>query len=380
MTDVLVVCEYASLNGGEQSFLSVLDGLRASGFNITVAAPARGELADELSARQVIIRDLVLYDEDGQRKSVSQTRDHLQEIIESESPDLVHANSLSMSRLCGPVASKLRIPSIGHLRDIVRLSTTAISDLNRNSRLLAVSRATRDWHVDAGLDSEKTFVAHNGVDLVQFQPRSPSGYLHCELGLASDIHLIGSIGQIGMRKGLDNLLEAMSIVVSRIPEAHLLIVGKRFSGKQESCEFELNLKRLASVEPLAGHVHFLGWRNDISELMHELSLLVHAARQEPLGRVLLEAAASGVPIVATDVGGTREIFDNGKEAARLVQPDEPAELAQAINEVLGDSAIQSRLSESARNRAEAAFDANVAATDLASHYNAVLLERFADQD
>ena len=96
---------------------------------------------------------------------------------------LLHANSLAMGRLSGPVAAELGLPSVSHLRDIIRLSSQAVADLNCHARLLAVSQATRDFHVAAGLAAEKLHVVYNGVDLEEFRPRSPTGYLHRELGL-----------------------------------------------------------------------------------------------------------------------------------------------------------------------------------------------------
>ena len=76
------------------------------------------------------------------------------------------------------------------------------------------------------------------------------------------------------------------------------------------------------------------------ELLAELTLLVHPARQEPLGRVLLEAAAAGVPVVATDVGGTREIFSD--DEAELIVPDDVAALAAAIERMLADESLRRR--------------------------------------
>ena len=73
-----------------------------------------------------------------------------------------------MSRLVGPVTAELGIPSMGHIRDIVSLSAKAMADVNCNTRLLAVSHATRDYHVAAGLDADKAFVLYNGVDLQRF--------------------------------------------------------------------------------------------------------------------------------------------------------------------------------------------------------------------
>ena len=102
-------------------------------------------------------------------------------------------------------------------------------------------------------------------------------------------------------------------------------------------------------------------------------MLIHAARQEPLGRVMLEAAASGVPVVATDVGGTREIFPAGCGAALLVDGTrDEAELISGLSNhvrrILSDASLHAELSAAARRRAEAAFSATRAAERLIAHY------------
>ena len=276
-----------------------------------------------------------------------------------------------MSRLAGPVAKELGIPSIGHLRDIIKLSRQAIADLNCQRRLLAVSHATRDWHAAAGIDAGKTYVLYNGVDLKRFHPRPPSGYLPAALGLPRDAQLVGAIGQLGMRKGLDVLLAAARQVVERAPQTHFVLVGRRHSQKSEAVAFERDLHDAASRCPLAGHVHFLGERDDVPHLLAEFTILAHAARQEPLGRVLLEAAATGIAVVATDVGGTSEIFSD-EMTARLVPPGDAAALSQALLELLADRFKRRRLAASARARAEQHFDNHHAAEQLANHYRAVL--------
>ena len=116
----------------------------------------------------------------------------------------------------------------------------------------------------------------------------------------------------------------------------------------------------------------VGTCNDVAWLLGEMALLVHPARQEPLSRVLLEAAASGLPVIATDVGGTREIFPPGSHAARLIPPDDPPALAAAVEQLAGDAASRARLGTAARRRAEDAFDARTAGAALIEHYRAVL--------
>jgi glycosyltransferase involved in cell wall biosynthesis len=369
---VLILCEYSSLNGGEQSLLSVLDGVQQRGFRITIAAPPEGPLASALRERDVEVEPFCIHDTSGTRRARSELRDNLQTIIVRRQPNAVHANSLSMSRLCGPVAAELGIPCIGHLRDIIKVSAATIDDLNCHTRLLAVSHATRDWYTAAGLDATKTHVLYNGVDLDRFQPRAATGYLHRELGLPPHAQLIGSIGQIGMRKGLDVLLEAAQTIVRQHADAHFLIVGERHSEKDEAVQFEQQLHRAASTAPLAGHVHFVGRRNDVDRLLNELTLLVHAARQEPLGRVLLEAAASGVPIIATDVGGTREIFPSASNAARLVPVNDSIALASSIADLLNNRNLRRELACDARSRAAQAFNARSSAEALVGHYAEVI--------
>jgi glycosyltransferase involved in cell wall biosynthesis len=373
MTRLVLLFEYATLSGGERSILATLDDVRGAGFDVTAIGPPTGPLAEELSDRGVGLLPLVTVDAEGNRFSQPRIREEIAQILRGLRPDLVHANSLSMGRLVGPVAADAGLTSISHLRDIVRLSRRAIEDLNCHRRLLAVSRATRDFHVAAGLSAERTRVLHNGVDLTRFCPRSATGYLHRELGIPGEARLLGTIGQIGLRKGQDVLLQAAGQLADVLPDVHYLVVGQRWSRKEESRQFEARLHQ-AATGPLRGRFHLLEYRDDVDRLLNELTLLIHPARQEPLGRVLLEAAASGVAVVASEVGGTAEIFPDSSRAARLVQPGDGEALVAAITELLGDSAARRSMAAAARRRAEAAFDITRATAGLIEQYREVLGE------
>jgi glycosyltransferase involved in cell wall biosynthesis len=370
MPEILLLCEYATLSGGERSMLATLGEVRRAGFSVAVIAPAEGPLAEELTRRDVELIPFSLTDAAGKRHPQGPLREALARLLRQRRPALLHANSLSMGRLSGPVADELRLPSISHLRDIIRLSPQATADVDRHTRLLAVSQATRAYHLAAGLTDAKLHVLHNGVDLQQFCPRPPTGYLHRELGLAPGAQLVGTIGQIGLRKGLDVLATAAISLGEQLPDVHYLIIGERWSEKQESREFEASLH--AAAKRLDGRMHFLGVRRDVERILNELSLLVHPARQEPLGRVLLEASASGTPVLATDVGGTPEIFPPELNAARLIPVDDPECLARSIAELLADDAQRGHLAASARRRAEAAFSIEHAAAGLVKHYQELL--------
>lgn len=370
MPDVLLLCEYSALNGAERSMLATLQGVQAAGFGVSALAPSEGPLAAALRAGGVAVEPFSFVTDTGQRLAQPELRRQLAMLLRQRRPSLLHANSLAMGRLSGPVANELGIPSLAHLRDIVGLSHQAIADLNRHRRLLAVSEAVRTFHVAAGLDAAKTEVLHNGLDLSCFCPRPATGYLHQELGLPRQARLAATIGQIGLRKGQDILLAAATSLVGRWPDLHWLVIGERNSEKAEARQFEQELHRTAAQLP--GRVHFLGRRDDVAPILPELALLVHPARQEPLGRVLLEAAASGVAIVATDVGGTREIFPPASNSARLVPSNDAPALAEAITRLLEDGSERHLLAAAARQRAEAAFDITQTVQRLVGHYREVL--------
>ena len=359
--------------------LATLDVVRSAGFTPAVIAPPKGPLAEALNAGGIEVVPLAARDASGKRLPLGRRREELARLLRRRGPDLLHANSLAMGRLAGPTAAELGLPSIAHLRDIIKLSRQAVADLNRHTRRLAVSHATRDFHIAGGVAADKTHVLYNGVDLDAFRPRPASGYLHRELRLPPGTPLVGTIGQICLRKAQDVLARAAAIVVGNCaepvagagPDAHYLFVGERFSQKEESRRFEAEL-RAAAVGPLAGRIHFLGYRTDVAAMLSELTLLAHPSRQEPLGRVLLEAAAAGVAVVATDVGGAGEIFPAGSHGARLVPPDDPKALAAAVDELLRDEPLRHRLGAAARRRAEAAFDIRHTADALVGHYRAIL--------
>ena len=260
---VLVLCEYASLNGGERSLLEVAKRLLTEGIELVIAAPRAGPLAEILHQLGLPHVPFDVVDGESQRPPRTVLRHRIAQLIKQTAATLVHANSVSMSRLSGPVVRQLSVPSLGHLRDIVGLSQASLADLSDHRRLLAVSAATRDWYVSAGLSPAKIRVQYNGVDLQQFCPRPLRGFLHQEQQIPSHCLLVGTVGQIGMRKGMDVFVRAAAVVAERRHDVHFLIVGQRYSQKDEAVIFERDLRAAASQGDLGGRLHFLGVRNDV---------------------------------------------------------------------------------------------------------------------
>ncbi len=382
---ILVVGEYGSLNGGENSFLSVLPTLQKLGWEFQAAVPSDSDFANALKSCGLVIHDFAITNSSGIRNSQDEIRETLSAIIKRAQPRIVHCNSLSTSRLCGPVTSELGVPSLGYLRDIMKLSKKAIADINQIDRLIAVSNATRDWHVSQGFDADKTTVVYNGIDSNRFAPAEHSkdtSNPRSELNIPAGAPMLLFVGQIGIRKAVDVLLDSFLALSQRIatessstPPLHLVIVGKRHSQKQESVDYENRLLEQSQRSEFADRIHWVGLRSDIAELMRAATILVHPARQEPLGRVLLEAAACGLPIVTTSVGGSPEILDNPELADLLVPPNDPAKLTEVLFQLLTREDSHAALGQIGKRLLEIAlskFSNAQSAESLARHYRELI--------
>ena len=365
---IALLFEYPTLNGGERSMLAAIGSLPRDEFEFIALAPAQGRLAEALRERKIRHVPFEQHDAEGTRRSKAAIADELVEHIHSLRPVLLHANSLAMGRLTGSIAEQLTIPTTAHLRDIIGLSQAAIADLNRNRRLFAVSQATRAFHVAQGLDPERAQVVYNGIDCERFRPRPRTGRLHRELDLPGDAFLVGTIGQIGLRKGQNILAGASAAIALHAPGIHYLLVGERHSSKAERVTFEQAVVDRFAEAGIGDRVHRLGYRDDVPALLNEIDLLVHPAHQEPLGRVLREAAAAGVPIIATAVGGTPEILEDGR-SARLIPPGDGSALAAAMRALHGDAALRHKFATAARQRVCEAFEIKTAARTLAAAWS-----------
>lgn len=340
-------------------------------YEFVAIAPESGPLADRLHQLGIEHWPLHMFDGDGQRRPREAVEQDIRMAVDALKPDLLHANSLSMGRLLGRMAESLEIPVSAHLRDIIGLSRAAMRDLNRNAKLVAVSDATREFHVARGMDADRVVVVRNGINAADFARCETSRQaIRSELGIPENAVVVLTAGQIGLRKGLDTLAEAAVKLSETQPGIHWLLAGERFSTKAESVEFEQTVdRRFRSASGLT--YHRTGWRSDMARVMSAADILVHAARQEPLGRVLLEAAAAGLAIVATNVGGTSEIVQH-ETSALLVPPDEPTLMAAAVERVVQHPDLRQQLAQAARQRIESAFRLKDAATQLVNVWSQLL--------
>ncbi len=323
-------------------------------FSFQATAPPESHMAaaiEALGSVQLVPFERCRQPQDG-KSPAERNAAHLAEMV---SADLVHGNSLSTGLVSGLVGESLGVPSLAHVREIERLSGARRARLSKNTRVVAVSHAVKAHLVAEGVDAGQIEVIHNGVDLTQLDRSQVRGSIRSELNLRRDVPLVATIGQISLRKATDVFLDAFIRCQKVLPDLHGIIVGARFSEKAENVEFERQLHEQVRRSDLTDRIYFLGWRSDVPAILRDIDVLVHTARQEPLGRVLLEAAAMATAVVATDAGGTAEIIDDG-ETGWLVPVDDAKSTAERLHRMLTDAPERERLTHAARRKAEDCFD------------------------
>ena len=202
--------------------------------------------------------------------------------------------------------------------------------------IVAVSEQVRKELVDIGIPREHIQVILNGVDLHEFSP----GYAERrKLSLPDGVPLALFVGDIRTpRKNLDTVLHALV----QVPDLHLAVVGST-----EGSPYP----QLAAKLELEGRVHFLGYRHDVAKIMQAVDLFVFPSRYEACTLVLLEAMASGLPVITATTTGGAEIVT---PASGVVLPDsdDTNALAQALSMLKSDSELRNRMGQAGRAIAE----------------------------
>ena len=297
------------------------------------------------------------------------------EALRAARPVLVHAHFATDGLIALPLAKRLGVPLVTHLRgyDVsvrpgrmlasgrlswMRLSLFGHELTAQGDLFLAVSEALRRQAIARGFPAARTVTHYNGVDLDRFRPAP---------GLAEP-GLVLHIGRLVEKKGTALLLRAFAKARGRCPEARLAVIG---DGPLRS-----SLQKLAGELDLAGHVRFLGaqpqevvqgWMQRAWTLAAP-SLAGRNGDSEGLPNVVVEALASGLPSIAFAHAGIPEAVIDGRTGL-LASEGEIEALAARLSEMLSRPDLRGRMAVSARALAEHRFDASRQARRLEAHYD-----------
>jgi glycosyltransferase involved in cell wall biosynthesis len=296
----------------------------------------------------------------------------LYKLLRRQRPAILH-NILFHAVLPGRILGRLAgTPLILSWRQNVELGSKLRDWLNRwtialDDQVVAVSEAVRQAEIECShISSSRITSIPNFVDATQIQRQSVRTdrlVMRQTLGLSQDRFVIGNIGRLHTQKGLAFLLNAMPAIQKIIPEVCLLLVG---DGELRH-ELEVQARKLDLKEA----VLFLGARDDVPQLLTTLDLFVLPSLWEGLPLAVLEAMAVGLPVVATDVGGTAAAVLEGV-TGRLVPPRDTPALAQAIIQLGQNPALCRQMGQAGFAHVQENFTVDRAVTSLMTLYQTLL--------
>lgn len=323
-------------------------GMKARGIDVTVVCAPIAEFQDELSQAGIPVHVLEF------RKRIDPAAiARLRALAKSEQPDIVHvyikAALSNAIRAIGDLPPKLVAYRgiVGNLHWLDPSSRRSFLH-PRVDRIICVCEAIRrdllqnrflGWH----LPEEKVVTVHKGHD-ADWWRRCKTPEDLSELGVPTGVPVIGCVAKMRRRKGIPLLVEAMEQMANK--EAHLVLIGgvgdNRVPGR-------------VARSSARDRIHLVGWRDDAARLAGAFDVFVlPSLRREGLPRAVIEAMCQNVPPVVTDSGGSPELIEDGV-SGRIVRSGDPADMALALDQLIGDPELRRRMGEAAEARIRACF-------------------------
>ncbi|HRY28794.1 MAG TPA: glycosyltransferase family 4 protein [Elusimicrobiota bacterium] len=365
---VLHVTESRSWSGGTVQLWHLCQALARHGHAAALFCPPESELLRHAAGSDVAVTVCPMrqdYDVFAARA--------LAEAIRRFRPDIVHAHH--------PRAHALALLA-GFFVDIPRLVVSRRVSFRlkkwnffsqwkyRTSRIrlfVAVSDDIRRVLVAGGVPEERVEVIQSGVDVARFSPRPPDEKLRTELAFPRGTPIVGNLTHFSWWKGQTFFLEAARLVLSSGVPAHFLLVGKDTDGPAARAKVtELGIEK---------NVTLAGFRTDMPEVLSLLGVsVVSSLAGEGFSGVLRESMSMGIPVVATDVGGNKELVLNEKTGL-LVPPGDARSLADAVRRLLTDKTLADSCARAGQESVRSRFSIGKTLERTEKLYERLLAER-----
>ena len=358
----------SDMYGSDKILLYLAEGLQRMGGQAVVLVPDTGPLTRELGARGIEFHTLPILKITRARFSVKGVLELAREIqlalpaynrvFGSRQVDLVHSNTIAV--LGGALwARRRRIPHLWHVHEIIEHPWVAKRIFPLLLKVFADhvvcnSQATYQWLFGAQASLKKKMsVIWNGVHAPTHIDESVLDEMRRKFHPDGSRLAIGLVGRINRWKGHSLLMDAVDILHSKgIHHFSVVFMGSPPPG-QES--FELELRQRIARSPMRDHVLLQGFSGDIWPAYAALDIVcVPSIEPEPFGLVAVEAMAMGKPVLASRFGGLTEIIVDGATGLTF-NPRDANALAAALEKLLSDDALRTRLGHAGKERFNAEF-------------------------
>ncbi len=373
---ILQVAYKSTISGGEKVLYDLAVSLRGRGHEVIAVCPDPGQLPERL-AEKGIRAEIIPF-----RKTYDlAAAGRLARFIRRERIEVLHSHSMLTNILSRTAGRLARVPvsvSTEHLTmelarggrgksRAARLKAAYYRRLDNftsrwNDTVIAVSGAVRDDLLEQGMDPERVKVIENGIEI---PPLNPAAGLQVreELEIGEDVPVIGTVGRLSPQKDYPTLLRAAAEVSAACPEALFLILGEG--------DLRTDLENLAAELGIGERVKFLGYRNNVMEIVAAFDIFALSSLWEGLPLAVLEAMALARPVAATAVPGTVEALVEG-ETGYAVPLGGHSALAERIITLIRKPELARRMGEAGRRRAEDRFSRERMVDDHEALYGRLL--------
>lgn len=355
---ILIVTDGLDKGGVEEVILMYARFLDRSRFAVAVSCRRPGTVSREIEALEGV--ELSCYDAPTQLRRLT----GLWKIARAFRPHIVHNHFNWYGLVVGHLVGARCVETIHNVYDWLPASKKVwySAYLRLATVIIAVSGYVRDrTHELFPVTRKKRFVViHNGIDVQGFA--MASGNLRQKWQILAGEIVAGFIGRLELQKGVTHFLRAIHILKDRVPHLHVVLFGDgSLRSRLESEAREMGLS----------NVQFVGFERDVARAYRTMDIFVLPSLFEGLPMSLLEAMASGCPVVATTVGGVGEVIDN-EVTGLLVPPENPHLLAEAIFRLATDTPLRQAIALRARQHVEAEFSAQTMIARTTELYSAIL--------
>ncbi|MDO9694265.1 MAG: glycosyltransferase family 4 protein [Candidatus Latescibacteria bacterium] len=332
----------ASRGGAETMLLGLTSGLVDRGHEVMTVLGEKGWLEGQLAARGLPYSQLPLAT---WRGLVALPR--MIGLIRTWRPDVVLSHGARVNAFATIAAGIAGVPSAGveHSIDAWRTTSSFYNLIDkavarRNAGRIAVSVAVRSMLIEKGiLDGERVIVVHNGVEFPDGATALSRSDLRKQFSFPEDSLVVVTAARLAPPKGLSVLLESLATLSCRHPALRCLILGDgELRSQLEATAHDLGIEKT---------IVFAGAVDDVMAMLPACDLFVLPSLWEGLPVALVEAMGMGLPVVATEVGGTPELVNDGTTGL-LVRPGDTAMLAAAIDRLIIDEPLRRSLAKAGR--------------------------------
>lgn len=330
---VLMVDMISEMGGAQHSLYELCTTLSKYDVKMVAAVPY-GPLFDQLTAAKVEVYPLAQI---RARKrgwglftsaaKLARAPASLAQIVKTVKPDIIHCNHLTALLAARNLCK--HYPVIWHVRDL-NLPISIARDASRKvARIFAISEAVDEYLVEilSQRNLGRIRVVRNGINPEPFLTVSRE-LARSQLGLPPNVPVVGMIAHLTPWKRHDAFIEAAQTIAQRKPESHFVIVGRDLF--KENTRYRNRLAAAVTAAGLTSHFHWVTDVDEVEKILPAFDVLLHPALREPFGRVICEAMAANVPVIAAESGGPASLIQQNETGILIRDGDAQHMAAQTI--------------------------------------------------